>query len=85
MKMPVLVALPLLTIALTGCVVGGGLNYHFPASLRPPKHRNASPEQRIASGPPSGLGHKRFRRPHERAALASSPALIGILTAAATA
>jgi hypothetical protein len=55
MKMPVLVALPLLTIALTGCVVGGGLNYHFPAKPAPAEASKCEP------------GAKDCERPAERA------------------
>ncbi len=55
MKMHVLVALPLLTIALTGCVVGGGLNYHFPSKPAP------------AEAPKCEPGAKDCDRPAERA------------------
>ena len=30
MKFRMLLSLPLLAIALSGCVVAGGVNYHFP-------------------------------------------------------
>ena len=55
MKTRVLVALPLLTIALTGCVVGGGLNYHFPSNQPPAEAKKCEP------------GTKDCNRPAERA------------------
>jgi hypothetical protein len=35
MKFRLLVSLPLLAIALSGCVVAGGVNYHFPVGSPP--------------------------------------------------
>jgi hypothetical protein len=55
MRIRALVALPLLTIALTGCVVGGGLNYHFPSNQPPAAAKQCEP------------GTKDCDRPAERA------------------
>ena len=35
MKFPLFLSLPLLAIALSGCVVAGGVNYHFPVGSPP--------------------------------------------------
>jgi hypothetical protein len=35
MKFRMLLSLPLLAIALSGCVVAGGVNYHFPVGSPP--------------------------------------------------
>jgi hypothetical protein len=55
MKARLLLALPPLTIVLTGCVVGGGLNYHFPSKPPPADAQKCEP------------GVKDCDRPAERA------------------
>ena len=46
MKFRVLFSLPLLAIALSGCVVAGGVNYHFPVGSPPADEKKCDPSAR---------------------------------------
>jgi predicted small lipoprotein YifL len=48
MKVRALVILMLLAIPLAGCVVGGGLNYHFPNKPSAPDEKKCNPADKSA-------------------------------------